>query len=327
MASVTPTRAERIRLADMARAYYLENASKVELAGRFGVSRFQVARMLEEALATGVVSITIRDPRPAATDREEQVARLLGVTAVRIVEDASGGTSADAERVGVAVMDVLEESIRPGMTIGVSWSRTLDLAAKLLPELPPCDLVQLAGVLQMPGAGGLLPRVIAQLGRRPGVRTFPIYAPLVVGTKATADDLVSQPELAGALERADALDLAVVAIGAWEEGESSVWEKVPPAVRRECREAGAVAEISGRLLDADGRPVHTPLDDRLIGVRIEQLRRAGDVIGFSRGACRTVAVRAAVRSGVVDTLVLDAPLATALLAEGLSEPARDRRRA
>ena len=308
-------RAERIRLADIARAYYRENASKVEIAQRFGVSRFQVARMLDDALASGVVTITIRDPRPAETERERDVAALLGLPSVHIVEDAAGTTAADAERIGIAVMSLLEDEVRPGMTLGISWSRTLDLAAKFLPDLPPCDLVQLAGVLQMPGSGSL-PRIIAQLGRRPGVNTFPIYAPLVVGEKSTADDLMSQPEIAGALGRMNALDLAVVAIGGWSAGESSVWEKVSPAVRAECAAAGAVAEISGRLLGDDGHELRTALDDRLIGVTVEQLRRAGAVIAFARGAGRTGAVRAAVRTGVIDRLVVDAPLASAVLAEG-----------
>lgn len=305
-------RAERILLADVARAHYDEGASNVEIAARFKVSRFRVARMLEDARALGIVTVVIRDPRSANTDREDDLARLLGVGAVKIVEGVTGSPGTEAEQIGIAIVDLLEDMVMPGMTLGIAWSRTLDLAARLLPDLPRCDVVQLAGILQLPGSDSL-PRIITQLGQHAGVTTYPIYAPLVVGEKSTADDVMSQPEIAEALARMDSLDLAVVAIGGWAAEESSVWEKVSPGVREECATAGAVAEISGRLLGVDGSAVHTALDDRLIGVTLDQVRRARTVIACARGRGRVDAVDAAVRSGVIDVLVIDGSLATALL--------------
>ncbi|WP_354569705.1 sugar-binding domain-containing protein [Glaciihabitans sp. UYNi722] len=306
-------RAMQIRLADVARAYYLHRRSKVEIAADFVLSRFQVAKMLDDALESGVVSITIRDPRNRIFGLDEQLSDLLGIARVRVVELVEEDRPENAEQLGRAVMDILKEMARPRMTIGISWSRALDLAVRFLPDLPPCDIVQLAGALQVNGAG-FLPRVIAQLGESPGIHTYPISAPLVVDEKSTALDLMRQSEIAEALARADHLDLAVVAIGAWKPGESSVWEKVSPADRDAGSAAGAVAEISGRLLGVDGQAVHTGLDERTIGVRIEQLVGASEVIAVARGVGRLEAVLAAAKAGIVTCLVLDSALAAAILA-------------
>jgi len=304
-----PDRERWILLADVARAYYVDDRSKVDIAAQFDVSRFQVAKLLRQAREQGVVSIEIRDPRRPS--RDDDLARMLGVERVQVVDVAGTTETEGTERVGTAVMGALRHTLRSRMTVGISWSRTMDLAAKFLPDLPPCTIVQLAGALQVPGSG-TLPQVIANLGASPDITTLPIHAPLVVDGAATARDLMRQPEIAQALERADGLDLAVVAIGAWQAGESSVWEKVAAVDRDEAAAAGAVGEISGRLFDAAGRHVATALDDRLIGVRYDQLVRTPAVVAVAHGPGRAAAVVAAARAGFVTHLIVDSTLAEAL---------------
>lgn len=309
---------QRVLLADVARAYYLDSRSKVEIASQFGVSRFQVARLLDEARASGIVTIEVHDPRRPRTELEHDLAEHLGVAAVRIVEDQGDGM-AHAERVGATVFGQLAEAVRPGMTVGLAWSRTLDAAAAHLTDLPPSTFVQLTGAFETEG-GGTFTRLLMQMNQRAGVTTYPLYAPLVVDARSTAQDLRRQPVVAAALSRADHLDLAVVSIGAWKPRESSVWERVTDEVRQACSAAGAVAEFSGLFIDGAGCPVKTPLDGRTIGVSIEQLQGAKRIIGFAYGARRAAAVLAASRSGLFDTLVVDGALADALLAAPAVRP-------
>jgi DNA-binding transcriptional regulator LsrR (DeoR family) len=305
-------RATQIRLAEVARAYYFEGRSKIEIAAEHSVSRFQVAKMLDDARAFGVVIIHISDPRNPISDLGDRVGAALELDRVRVVETEAGESVTDTERLGMAVMEEFRDLVRPNSTVGISWSRSLDVASRYLPDLPPCDILQLAGALEAHGTS-LLPRVIAQQGERSGIRTFPIAAPLVVDEPATARDLMRQPGIAEALKRADGLDLAIIAIGAWKMGESSVWERVSIADREAGRLAGAVAEVSGRLIDADGRAVHTGLDDRTISVRVDQLTSARQVIGIAHGAGRVDAVIAAAKGRLVSCLVVDSILAAAIL--------------
>ncbi|ROS47959.1 sugar-binding transcriptional regulator [Frigoribacterium sp. PhB24] len=305
-----PDRDQRILMADLARAYYVDDRSKVDLAAGFGLSRFQVAKLLRSARDHGVVSIQINDPRRPS--RDDDLARLLDIERVQVV-DVTGTTGQQAgERIGNAVMAALTHTLRPRTTVGISWSRTMDLAARSMPDLPPCTIVQLAGALQVVGSG-TLPQVIGTLGSSPEITTLPIHAPLVVDKPSTARDLMRQPEIAEALERADHLDLAVVAVGGWRQGESSVWEKVGAADRAEAAAAGAVGEISGRLFDAAGRVVSTSLDDRLIGVRFDQLARTPQVIAVAHGPGRAEAVVASAHAGFVTHLIVDTTLAEALI--------------
>jgi DNA-binding transcriptional regulator LsrR (DeoR family) len=299
----------RVMLAEVATAYYMQDLTKVDIGRSFGISRFQVARLLEEARATGLVTIEVHDPRLPRSAREHALATELGVDTARIVEQAD----ADAESFGATVLASLGEAIRPGMTVGVSWSRTLDRAARYVPDLPPCHLVQLTGAFELPGSSAFR-QMLQQLDRRGGIETFPLYAPLVVDHRSTAQDLRRQPVIAQTLSRADTMDLAVVAVGAWRAGESAVWDKVYPDVRAACTRAGVVAEFSGILLDAAGVVVETPLDGRVIAITLPQLRQAGHVIGFAHGSGRAAALRAATASGAFSSIIVDGPLADAILA-------------
>jgi DNA-binding transcriptional regulator LsrR (DeoR family) len=126
----------------------------------------------------------------------------------------------------------MRDIMRPGMTVGISWSRTLDQAARFLPALPPCSPAQLTGAFEV-AASGSLSRMLMQLDRRAGVQTYPLYAPLVVDQRSTAKDVRRQPVVADALAHADALDLAVVAVGRG-------YPENPPCGRRSFRRSTRV---------------------------------------------------------------------------------------
>ena len=73
-------------------------------------------------------------------------------------------------------------------------------------------------------------------------------------------------------------------------------------------DAGVVAEICGILLGPTGAVWHSAMEDRVIGVRADQLRRAR-VVAAAPAVGRPEAVLAAARSGLVDDIVLAPELA------------------
>lgn len=297
-------------LARICRDYYLSNHSKVDIARSYGISRFQVARHLEEARALGIVRIDVRFPAAAVDLEPARLAASLGVERVRI-SPTGPDDRATRESMAKGTAEELMAAAAQGSTVGISWSRVLDLAAGYVTRLPPCDVVQLAGALPVPGSGNSL-ELVHNLGRHSGVQTWPLWAPLVVENAGTADSLRRQPEIAETLSKADALDAAIVAVGAWMPGLSTVWNRVDNRIRLEASRAGAVAECSGRLLDAAGRPVDSELDERVLAVTVAQLQRTPKVVAVAQGAARADAVRAVLAAGFVTTLIIDEELAVAL---------------
>ncbi|MGO2862029.1 MAG: sugar-binding domain-containing protein [Brevibacterium sp.] len=305
-----PTARHRRFLAQLARDHYILGRSKVDIGKSHGLSRFQVARLLQEAVDSGVVTISI-EADPADDGLAEQFASALGLDSAVIVEIAEGEDP--SQRMGRAALAYVDRQARTGMRIGLAWSRTLDAAAEFAPALPRCTIVQVAGALQLgtarPGGG-----IFARLGQDPAVTMVRLPAPLLVTEADTAADLRALPEISSALAAADDLDLAVVSVAPWAAEQSSVWEKCSPAQRRAGVADGAAAEVSGRLFDSAGTDVDT-IDDRVIAITLDQLRAAAKTVGVARGIERADAVRAACAAGILDVAIVDDELARAVLAE------------
>lgn len=305
--------AELVVAGVVARRYYLEDRSKVEIANELGLSRFQVARILNQARSEGWIKIEISLPGYINDALSLAVQSELGVKRAVVVDAPEASDAAVREELGGVVAGLLGEIVQPGQVLGLTWSRTIEAMVRQLRELAPCTVVQLAGSVTMPGASSGTVEVVRSVAAVSGGEALPIYAPLVVEDAATAAALRRQPEIARALDEASGLDVAVVSVGTWASGGSTVWDAVSDAERAEALGNGAVAESSGRLLDAEGRDVPCAFDDRVVALSMDQLRRTPEVIATVYGAHRVPAALAAVRAGFVTSLVVDTALARELL--------------
>ena len=81
------------------------------------------------------------------------------------------------------------------------------------------------------------------------------------------------------------------------------------------REKKAVGDISLRYFDAEGNPIESSLNDRLVSVELEQLKRVERVIGMAGGTRKFPAIRGALRGGLINILITDTCTAERLLEE------------
>jgi DNA-binding transcriptional regulator LsrR (DeoR family) len=112
----------------------------------------------------------------------------------------------------------------------------------------------------------------------------------------------------------DELTKAIVTVGAWMPGQSTVVDAVSPEEFEEARAAGAVCEIAGMQLEADGSQIKTPLSERVIGIDADGLRRVPEIVAIAYGGEKVAAVIAAVRGHLMTTLITHGSLARSLLA-------------
>ncbi|MGH3738826.1 MAG: sugar-binding transcriptional regulator [Micromonosporaceae bacterium] len=303
--------AELIRAAAIARRYYIDNASKVEIAEEFGISRFKVARVLDEARAAGLVRIDIAVPAEIDPELSDRLRTRYGLREAIVVATPDDSDHTLRQQLGRIAAGYLTEVVEEGDVVGLACSRTLHAMTLALTELPKITVVQLTGV----HPGGVeensveLVRRVASLARGPA---FPVYAPLLVSDAATARGLRQQPQVAEAMKRYRDLTTAVVAIGSWHPPMSLVRDSLAPADGERLRKQGVRAEVCAGLLDDAGKPV-SALADRVIAISVEQLREVPEVIAVAGGPHKSAAIRAALRGGFITSLVTDADVAARLL--------------
>ena len=304
-----------VTAATIARRFYLEGRSKVDIGDELGVSRFQIARMLDEARQLGLVEVSIALPMAIDADLSDRVQKRLGLRRVIVVGAGDLALPEDQVRrsIGAILAGLLGELVEPQMTLGVACSRTMVQMAEQLEQLAPCTVVQVCGTMAGtdPSMGG--GEIVAQLARIADGQAHHVYAPLLVRDEAVAAGLRAEAGIAQTFARYDSLDVAVVPIGGWGPTTTTVFAALTDEERGDAAGRGVVGEMTGRLFDRRGRHPATSFDTRLVAITLDQLRAVPLLIASAYGADRAEAVLAAVRGCLVDVLVTDSPLALRLL--------------
>lgn len=299
--------------ASIARRYYLDGRSKLEIAEEFGLSRFKVARLIEAARSSGLVRIEIGHKGRIDVDLSARVQARFGLAHAVVVDTTEDTDESVRKHLGQVAAELLAELVGPDDVLGVAWSRSVGAMARALPRLAAVPVVQLTGAITMPDGDEGSIDIVRDVARAAGGPAYVFYAPFTLPDAGTAATLRNQREVALTLGQLPKVTKAVVGIGAWAPGQSTLYDTAREHERRELRRLGVCAEVSGVFLSAEGEAVRTELTERMIGIDAEQMRTIPEVIAISYGTAKVTAVLAALRSGLIEGLVTHRPLAQALL--------------
>ncbi|MFJ8023553.1 sugar-binding transcriptional regulator [Streptomyces sp. NPDC096311] len=302
-----------LEAAIVARRYYIDGMQKREIGDELGLSRFKVARLLDDALASGIVRIYVDMPADIDLPLGEELARAYGISRALVVRTVPSAPESTGSLIGTAGADYLRSILDGRDVLGMSWGASLTSVVNAVTELRPVDIVQMVGGVRAAGLDVSGSELVRRLTAKSGGRAFPLHAPLLVRSARTAAALRSDPSLSDTIARFADVTVALVGIGSWNPPRSSLHQEVTEPERAALRRAGAEADICGLVLDADGSPVESELNSRTIGITLEELRKVPTVLAVASGADKAGAIAAALRSSLVSVLVTDSDAAAALL--------------
>src|ERR1700733_4896600 len=134
---------EIVLAARVAREFYVEGVSKVDIAARLGISRFRVARLLDSAREAGMVRIEIGLPGGALdAGLSAELCSVFGLKYAFAFDFPDEDQLALRRRLGEAAGQALTDIITPSDVIGLTWARSLSGLAATLTRMPPCPIVQ-----------------------------------------------------------------------------------------------------------------------------------------------------------------------------------------
>lgn len=302
-------------LARVAWACYVEEMTQGEVAERLGVTRLRVNKALSEARRRGLVRVSFSTAFAPCLALE---AALVGRFGLRRAYVAPAPQRAEDVQlmVGTALGHLLTETLAdPAVRLfGMSWGNTLNIATRFVAPLdrPDLEIVSVMGGLTQ-GSDLNSFEITTRLADLCNARHSYFTAPLYAGSAETRDVILGLDVFRAVLDKIRSADALAMAAGDMSRRSLLMRDGLPADVSMaELIEAGAVGDVLGWVLDASGRPLDHPINERVIGIRLDDLRAIPDVILAAGGPHKVAVIRAVLGLGVIDTLVTDEATARTL---------------
>ncbi|MFC7397545.1 sugar-binding transcriptional regulator [Chelatococcus sp. GCM10030263] len=293
--------------------YYIGGLTQQEIAEKLSITRLRVNRIIGQVRTDGSVRVEILMPLARCVALEEDLKTRFGLAGARVVPSVDD--PAEQQRlIGEAAGAMLDTLLTDGEAFGVGWGTTLSAATRRVTprRLSNGWVATLMGGLTR-GSGTNTFEVSTAFARVLGAECYYLAAPIYVPTPESREVLLTHHGLAEALRRARLAQVALVSCGDLSNRSLLATTHVVAESLDDLRAANAVGDILGVFLDAEGRPVDHPLNERVMALPLGDLKTIPKAILASGGLHKRAIVKAILTAGYVKYLVTDEACAEAIL--------------
>lgn len=305
-------------LVHVARMYYERGLTQAEIGRQFHISRSTVSRLLQEARDSSVVRISINYPWKRDFDLERQIFKRFQLREVRVLQSMDRPKDDIFKGMGLLTAEYLDACIRDGITLGVSYGRSIAATIKQLNPSRHVDMtvVQILGAL---GSGNPLiegPDLVREIATLYGASYRYLFTPMIVESEQTRNLLLQEPNVKETLELGRQADVAILGIGAHaSEASGLIWTGyLNQKDIAFLRSRGAVGHMCAQHFDEQGRELDVAFNRRVISIGLEALREIETVIAVAGSEDKAPAILGALRGNYIDVLITDDKAAQLMLA-------------
>ena len=300
-----------------ARLYYVDGILQNQIAKMVGVSQAKVSRMLAVARERGLVQISVPEFDPRDRDLEASLMERFDLRAVVVIRRIPGQSVADLRNMlGYFAGPVVTSWIAAHSTVGIAGGRTMQSLTDAMSRMPgpvrPTLVQAMGNVDSTPGPydASEIARTLAQPW---GGVYLTLNTPALAPNAAVAKQFLELKDTRDVFGRLASAELALVGVGNLQNSVFIERGVLQPRDIQEIHRAGGVGEILGRFYDRDGEECVTPLRRRVMSLPLEELKAMTNVVAVVAGSDRTVALRGALKGGILKSLVIDDDAARGLL--------------
>lgn len=297
------------------RLFYEEKLTKVEIEKRLHISRFKVARILKEALHTGLVKIQITEPHPDLSDLESDLELELGLKSVALVWDDEESSHLLKKKVGTLAADYLHGILRTEDVLGVGWGTTTYELVNALPRTINLKIrvVQVSGGNTAIESGLDSQALTMRLAGKFDVEPYLLHAPTFVERPETRELLMKESSFRKIFQIYNQTTILIAGIGAFQPDGFIGSRNITSTEMSLLRKQNAVGEFLTYCYEINGNFCKTEKLNRTIAIPVEAIKKIPYSIGIAAGSQKAMAVLGAVRTGLINSLITDTTTARTLL--------------
>lgn len=307
---------KRDTLIEISKLYYMEGLSQEQISKKVHMSRPTISRMLKKSIQEGIVQIRIDDVSSFGLELSKRIKDKFNIQHAIIVP-SSHNAEENKMNVGAAGARYLEANMKSGSLIGISWGTTINRVVKNIRpnDFKKIDVIQLLGGVGNRTKDTDANAMALSLSQALNGDSYLLQSPFMVQSKVLRDLLLDEPHVREHFSKINEIDLAIVGLGSTNPEVSAQYRSghITYEDTKRLRELGAVGDICGRYIDINGNPCHTSLNDRIIAISLEELKKIPTVIGIATGEKKTDMIRAALNGNYIDVLITDENAALSVL--------------
>ena len=314
-------RIHELRLtARVARMYYVDGIKQSDIADRLHISQTSVSRLIRKARDEDIVRITVTVPGGTYPELEERLRGAFALSEVVVAECGEDREEQILARIGEAAAHYLETTLERGEIIGISsWSESL---LRMVDNIHPLKrvvaehVVQILGGMGNPSVQAHATNLTVRLAKLTHATPLLLSTQGVAASKRAKDVLASDPFVRDTMQQFARTTMALVGIGAVEPSKllADSGNVFTAAELAELERLGAVGDICLHFFDERGKAIHSSLEERVLGITLEQLRKVRRVVGVAGGERKIGALLGALRGALIDVLITDRFTADKLVA-------------
>lgn len=296
----------------VAKLYYEMKLTQKEIAEKLNYSRATISRIIDAAFKAGIISVQINYTLTSIQELENKIKEKYKLQKVFVIPVYINELSLVLNDIGKAVAAYLDEICEESSVLGVSWGTSLSHVIPYLKEkkLPNMRIVQLNGGVAKSsfstGAAALLEGFSSAFS----TDNYLLPVPSIVDSSVIADAIMTDSSIEHALSIGQKCNIALFGIGnvsydsvLYKGGyfKGDTYEKLI--------EKKAVGDICSRYFSITGELVDKELNQRTIGLELNELRNKEYSIALAAGVEKASCVIGALNGGYANVLFIDEELA------------------
>jgi DNA-binding transcriptional regulator LsrR (DeoR family) len=307
-------KAEILKLVEISRLYYERDLTQAEIAGKMNISRPAVSKLLSEARQRGIVKIDIKSPLMSDENLLEELCSAYGIKGGLVVPAGSADEKLLAKLI-ISQAALYIETLLPDVTrIGLGWG---DTVGRLVDELKIRPAVEIQTGYVCPVIGSApndikwyqTNELARSFAERTGFKPHYLHAPafpVTLKNKKLFEDTVEFHEISKCWRE---LEMVILGVGTY----PSVPDQATAArFGNLLREKKAAGMLAAYYFDDEGNLIDSK-DDIVIRIAPDDLARIDKAFLIGGGLKKISAVRATLKTGLVNHLITDDRTAQALI--------------
>ncbi|MCM2533802.1 sugar-binding transcriptional regulator [Neobacillus pocheonensis] len=295
------------KVIEAAKLYYLLDYNQNEIAKILGVSRPTVSRLLQQAKNDGIVQINIMDPTEDIENLALQLENKFNLKKALVTSIPQFENHIIKNYLGEKAAAYLNEIVEDGDMIGVTWGTTLyhiaiELKQKFVKDV---KVVQLKGGVSHAETNTYASEILYLFGKAFNTTPHNLPLPAIVDHLVVKQAMEADRHIRKILDLGKQVNIALFTIGSIKTDSLLFQLGYFTESDLESLYGKAVGDICSRFFDKEGQICNESLNERTIGVNLDDLRNKEYSILVAGGPNKIEGIYGALKGHYANVIVTD----------------------